>query len=117
LNESNVSRKVKTTAGVRQCIKDFGVPKFCEQKKLLPQYQSAIAQTITGWSELLSLDRVDEVVITNLTEVLEAETWIEDDLRDRFELPDGWGQQDENWARYRTAIAVRILQAYYDSIP
>jgi hypothetical protein len=111
-----MAHRVKTTAAVRACGREFDVKAFCEKHKLLDRYRFAISTTYDGWISDLEHDAVDETIVVCLKRILEGLTWIEDELQATYELPAGWAQNEDNWERYRTAIAVRILQAYYESI-
>ena len=111
-----MARRVKTTSGVRECIRDLGVKQICEDLNMLSQFRNAISRTISGWGEFLSRDLCDEMIVIQIAKVLEDWDSIENELHERMELPDGWGHDDANWERYRSALAVTTLQAYYDSI-
>jgi hypothetical protein len=112
-----MGRKVKAESSVHSCQDDFDIPKLCDDRNLHATFRTPITWTYNAWIGSLDQDRVDEFIIEALVGVLEKATWIVADVKDRFDLPSGWTSDDANWDRYRKAIAVTLLQSFYDSLP
>jgi hypothetical protein len=92
------------------------VTKFCEEQSLFEKFDFAIQHTYDAWIGDLEYDDVDRLILTGLKTALRADgVWLVRIVKERYSLPATWTGDDANWELFREAIAVTLLQAFYDS--
>ncbi len=101
---------------MRSLQRELGIKEFCETHGLASKYRTAITWTINAWTGDLDADEIDNLILLALKQALKLEGWIEDDVPQRYSLPPHWTSDDSNWDQFREAVAVCLIESYYDSL-
>lgn len=108
------NRRVRTTSGVRSLRKNYEIEKYCTDNGLHGVYGWAITKAFDGFYGLVDQGQLDVRILGLLCDSLKDRQQIEVDLRSGWTLPPGWDEDETNWDKYRMAIAVTLLQKFYN---